>query len=72
MEHLVVWCPDPPLERTWGRREIRSRRDLQTVLRRVGARSVRLAGKVLDWLMGSGRLLKYGLARRLDPERGEG
>ncbi|EAQ89594.1 predicted protein [Chaetomium globosum CBS 148.51] len=33
VEHLVVWCPDPPLQRPWDGREIRSHRDLQTVLR---------------------------------------
>lgn len=38
VEHLVVWCPDPPLQRPWGQRNVRSHRDLQTVLRGVGAR----------------------------------
>ncbi|EAQ86815.1 hypothetical protein CHGG_08068 [Chaetomium globosum CBS 148.51] len=33
VEHLVVWCPDPPLQRPWDGREIRSHRDLQAVLR---------------------------------------
>jgi hypothetical protein len=68
VEHLVVWCSDPPLQRTWDRREIRSRRDLQTVLQVVGTRSGRLVRKVLGWLMDSGRLLEYRLARRLELE----
>ena len=72
VEHLVVWCPDPPLQRPWETREIRSHRDLQTVLRGVGARSARLARRVVTWLMDSGRLLEYSLARRLELETGEG
>jgi hypothetical protein len=71
VEHLVVWCSNPPLQRPWDHREIRSHRDLQTVLRGVGARSVRLVRKVLGWLMDSGRLLEYRLARRLELETGE-
>jgi hypothetical protein len=70
VEHLVVWCPDPPWPRTWKNNEIRSHRDLQTVLRGVGARSARLARRVLNWLMDSGRLLEYSLARRLELEQG--
>ena len=64
----MVWCPDPPLQRPWEHREIRSHRDLQTVLRGVGAQSRRLVRKVLGWLMDSGRLLEYSLARRLELE----
>ncbi|EAQ92240.1 hypothetical protein CHGG_00475 [Chaetomium globosum CBS 148.51] len=72
VEHLVVWCPDPPLQRPWDGREIRSHRDLQTVLRGVGARSRRFVRKVLGWLMDSGRLLEYRLARRLELETVDG
>ena len=72
VEHLVVWCSDPPLQRTWENKEIRSHRDLQTVLRGVGAWSARLAKGVLNWLMDSGRLLEYSLARRLELEIREG
>jgi hypothetical protein len=73
VEHLVVWYPNPPIQRPWDHREIRSQRDLQAVLRGVGARSVRLVRKVLSWLMDSGRLLEYSLARRLELETvGEG
>src|SRR5690348_16897350 len=43
-------------------------RDLQTVLQGVGARSTWLVRKVLGWLMDSGRLLEYRLARRLELE----
>ncbi len=67
MEHLVVWCPDPPLERLWER-QIRSHRDLQTILLSVGAHSRRLVGEVLGWLMDSSRLLEYSLAQRLELE----
>ncbi|EAQ88884.1 hypothetical protein CHGG_05503 [Chaetomium globosum CBS 148.51] len=72
VEHLVVWCADPPLQRPWDGREIRSHRDLQTVLRGVGARSRRFVRKVLGWLMDSGRLLEYRLARRLELETVDG
>ena len=71
VEHLVVWCSNPPLQRLWDRREIRSHRDLQTVLRGEGARSRGLVRKVLSWLMYSGRLPEYSLARRLELETEE-
>ena len=72
MEHLVVWCTEPPIQKTWNNNEIRSHRDLQTVLRGTGARSVRLVKKVLNWLMDSSHLLEYNLARRLVLEDGIG
>ena len=72
VEHLAVWCPEPPIQKTWKASEIRSHRDLQTVLRGVGARSARLARKVLNWLMDSGQLQEYSLARRLVLEDGIG
>ena len=72
VEHLVVWCPDPPIPRTWESNEIRSHGDLRTVLQGVGSRNAGLVGRVLDWLMDSGRLLEYRLARRLDLETGDG
>jgi hypothetical protein len=72
VEHLVVWCNIPPNPRTWKEAEIRSQRDLQLVLRGVGARSARLARKVLSWLMDSARLLEYSLARRLELETAKG
>ena len=72
MEHLVVWCSNLPILRTWNNDEIRSHQDLQTVLRGVGARSARLVKKVLNWLMDSGQLLEYSLARRLVLEDGIG
>src|SRR5689334_18350296 len=71
VEHLVVWCPDPPLQRPWEQRQIRSHRDLQTVFRGVPG-NIRLVRQVLRWLMDSGRLLEYRLARRLDLEMVEG
>ena len=36
--------------------------------RGVGARSVRLVRRILGWLMDSGRLPEYSLARRLELE----
>ena len=71
VEHLVAWCSDPPLQRPWEQKGFRSHRDLQTVLRGVGARSVRLVRRVLGWLMDSGQLLEYSLARRLELEIAE-
>ena len=69
VEHLVVWCSNLLQQRTWGQ-EIRSRRDLQTVLQ--GARPQRwLLQRVLGWLMGCGRLQEYSLAVRLGLETGE-
>ena len=70
--HLVAWCPSPPKQRTWENNELRSHRDLQTILRGVGARSARLARRVLNWLIGSRRLLEYSLAYRLELEKGNG
>jgi len=55
VEHLVVWCPDPPLQRPWEQRQIRSHRDLQTLFRGVPS-NTRLVRQVLGWLMDSGRL----------------
>ena len=72
MEHLVVWCSDPPKPRTWDSNEIRSHWDLQLVLRGVGAWSARLVRQVLGWLMDSSRLLEYSLARKLELETGVG
>ena len=72
VEHLVVRCPTPPTQRTWEAREIRSHRDLRLVLRGIGDRNARLARKVLSWLMDTGRLLEYCLARRLELETGGG
>ena len=66
VEHLVVWCPDLLKQKTWKNNEIRSHQDLQLVLRGVGARSVRLVRRVLNWLIDSSRLLEYSLAKRLE------
>ena len=55
VEHLVVWCPDPPLQRPWEQRQIRSHRDLQTLFQGVPS-NTRLVRQVLGWLMDSGRL----------------
>jgi hypothetical protein len=72
VEHLVARCSIPPKQRTWDTREIRSYRDLQLTLQGAGARGVRLTRKVLNWLMDTGRLLEYRLARKLDLEIGVG
>ena len=71
VEHLVVWCPIPPKPRTWPRQEIRTYRDLSLVLQGRSSRNRRLLRKVLGWLMDSGRLLEYSLARRLELEAKE-
>ena len=72
VEHLVVWCSEPPKPRTWEPYEIRSRRDLQLVLQGAGTDNTRLARKVLNWLMDCGRLQQYRLARRLALEQADG
>jgi len=71
VEHLVVWCLTPPKPRTWLRTEIRTHRDLSLVLQGRGPRNRWLLRKVLGWLMDSGRLLEYGLARKLELEAEE-
>ncbi|EAQ86126.1 hypothetical protein CHGG_07379 [Chaetomium globosum CBS 148.51] len=63
-EHLVVWCFAPPLTRRWERTGIWTRRDFYSVL----PTTARLARRVLDWLMDSGKLPMYNLARRLELE----
>ena len=69
VEHLAVWCPDPPRPRPWEP-DIRSRRDLHAALQGVGPNR-RLAGMVVRWLMSSGRLPEYSLALRLELETAE-
>jgi hypothetical protein len=71
VEHLdlVVWCCEPLKPRTWEPREIRSHRDLHLIFQGAGTQNSRLARKVLDWLMDSGRLPQYRLARRLALEQ---
>ena len=66
MEHLVVWCPQPPKPRTWLATEIRSQRDLYRALDGWGNKERWLARKVIRWLLCSGRLLEYRLAVRLE------
>ena len=68
MEHLIVWCQLPLKPRAWHRTEIRTHRDLSLVLQGEGARNQWLLRKVLGWLMDSGRLVEYSLARRLELE----
>ncbi|EAQ91232.1 hypothetical protein CHGG_03167 [Chaetomium globosum CBS 148.51] len=67
-EHLVVWCLAPPLTRRWERTGIRRRRDFYSVLHGINPTTARLARRVLDWLMDSGKLPMYNLARRLELE----
>ena len=68
VEHLVMWCSAPPLTRTWERAEVRTRRDFYSVLQGTGPSAARLAGRILCWLMDSGRLPMYSLARQLELE----
>ena len=67
-EHLVVWCLAPPLTRRWERTGIRTRRDFYSVLHGINPTTARLTRRVLDWLMDSGKLPMYNLARRLELE----
>ncbi len=64
--------PDPPIPRGWPRREISSRRDLYAVLDARGRKNARLARRVIGWLMDSGLLKEYSLARKLELESEEG
>lgn len=66
VEHLVVWCHQPPKPRTWSASEIHSRRDLYRALDGWGNKERWLARKVIRWLLGSGKLLEYRLAVRLE------
>jgi hypothetical protein len=67
-EHLVMWCLAPPLARTWERAEVRTRRDFYSVLHGISPTTARLTRRILGWLMDSGRLPMYSLARRLELE----
>jgi hypothetical protein len=71
VEHLVVWCQAPPCPRRWPPGEISSRRDLDLVLEALEDRTAQLARRVTSWLMDSGLLAEYSLARRLELETGE-
>ncbi len=66
VEHLVVWCPDPPKPKTWQATRLYTGRDLQVALQGRTPKARRLAGKVLTWLMDTGLLLEYRLARKLE------
>ena len=68
VEHLVMWCLAPPLPRRWERAELRTRRDFYSVLQGTSPPAARLTRKILGWLMDSGKLPMYGLARRLELE----
>ena len=69
VEHLVVWCPNPPKPRTWNTSEIRSRRDLNKVLHGGNkGNKLHLVRAVICWLLGSGRLPEYRLAAKLQRE----
>ena len=66
--HLVVWCLSPPLIRRWETPKIRTRRDSCSVLQGGSRPVARLARSILGWLMDSGRLPMYSLARNLELE----
>jgi hypothetical protein len=67
-EHLVVWCKNPPKNRLWEGKVLKSRADFYWAFRGASGRARRLAKKLADWLMESGRLLQYRLAIRLARE----
>jgi len=56
------------LTRRWGRAEVRTRRDFYSILQGIGPSAAGLARRILGWLMDSGRLPMYSLARRLELE----
>lgn len=64
-----MWCLAPPLARTWRRAEIRTRRDFYSVLQNTSPSAARLTGRILSWVMDSGRLEMYSLARKLELEQ---
>jgi hypothetical protein len=66
VEHLVVWCPQPPKPRTWSATEIHSQRDLFKALDGWGDWERWLARKVVRWLLYCGKLLEYRLAIQLE------
>jgi hypothetical protein len=68
VEHIVVWCPNSLKPKTWKASEICSRRDLHKALQGGGRGKAALAGAVMSWLLSSGRLLEYRLARKLELE----
>ena len=69
VEHLVIWCPNPPKRRTWNTAEIRSRRDLYKVLHGgTKGNQMALCRAVICWLLGSGRLPEYRLAAKFQLE----
>ncbi|KAK3305132.1 uncharacterized protein B0T15DRAFT_396654, partial [Chaetomium strumarium] len=68
VEHLVMWCLGPPLTRRWERDEVRTRRDFYSVLQGINHKAARLTGRILEWLMDSGRLPMSSMARRLELE----
>jgi hypothetical protein len=68
VEHLVMWCLAPPLSRRWERAEIRTRRDFYSVLQGIDPPAARLTRRILSWLMDTGRLPMYNLARKLELE----
>jgi hypothetical protein len=72
VEHLVVWCPDPPKPKTWMATRIYSHRDLQWALQGETRWARRIARKILTWLMDTGLLLEYSLARKLELDAVEG
>ena len=67
-EHLVVSCLAPPLIRRWETTKIRTRRGFYSVLQGGIPPVARLARRILGWLMDSGRLPIYSLARKLELE----
>ena len=66
VEHLVVWCPNPPKPKTWNSSQIQSRRDLYQVLHGgMKGSKIALCRAVINWLLGSERFPEYCVAAKL-------
>jgi len=71
VEHLVIWCPNPPGPRPWNTADIRSKKDLHQALHGGDkGNDMSLARAIVGWLLRSGILPEYRLAAKLQLESG--
>jgi len=71
VEHLVIWCPNPPGPRPWNTSDIRSKKDLHQALHGGDkGNDMSLARAIVGWLLRSGILPEYRLAAKLQLESG--